>query len=98
MRQINSDYAIYFNKRYRRTKVGVITFKAKKEVLKQYQKGFMNIDYPFILQKAHAYDEFIACKLGLCFATEKSFKEVSTVIKKAKSEIFAKPKNSSCGI
>ena len=61
------------------------------------QKEFMNIDYPFILQKANAYDEYMAFKLGQCFATGKSFKVVSTVIEKAKGEIFAKPKNSAWG-
>jgi len=34
---------------------------------------------------------------GLSFATRKIFKEVSTVIEKAKGEIFAKPKKSAWG-
>ncbi len=75
-----------------RSKIGVVTVKAKKEALKRYQKEFMQINYPFLLRKSHKYDEFMACKLGICFATGKSFKEVSQAIEKSKDEIFNKSK------
>jgi uncharacterized protein YyaL (SSP411 family) len=74
-----------------RLKVGVVTLKAKKEVLKKYQKEFLNMEYPFILRKAHSYDEYMACKLGLCFATAKSFKNINISIINAKKEIKVKP-------
>ncbi len=76
-----------------RLKVGDVTLKAKRNDLKKHQKGFMEIDYPYLLRKDHDYDIFIACKLGLCFSTGKNFKEISSNISKAKDEISSKSKN-----
>jgi len=80
-----------------RFKVGVVTFKAKKNQLKKHQKEFREIKYPFLLRKAHTYDEYMACKLGLCFSTGKSVNEVSSSIEKSKEEIFSKPKKNVWG-
>ena len=75
-----------------RTKVGVVTLKAKEKVLNEQQKKIMQIEYPFLLRKTHDYDEYMACKLGVCFATAKSFEMISTSISEAKEEILSKPK------
>ncbi len=75
-----------------RLKAGVITLKAKKEVLEKDAKKFLDIDYPFMLKKSHKYDEYMACKLGLCFATAKSFSDINTTLSKVKNEIKGKPK------
>ena len=75
-----------------RLQAGDITLKAKKDDLKKYHEKFWEIDYPFVLRKDHTYDIYIACKLGLCFATGKSFTDIATSISKAKDEISSKPK------
>lgn len=75
-----------------RLKVGDVTLKAKKEELEKYQKEFLKMDYPFLLRYEHAYDEYMACKLGLCFATAKNFEEIQKDVTTAKEEINAKPK------
>ena len=75
-----------------RHKLGVITLKAKKERLLKDQKKFLTIPYPFILKKPHPYDEYMACKLGLCFATGKNFKDINATISKMKSETKEEPK------
>jgi uncharacterized protein YyaL (SSP411 family) len=80
-----------------RSKVGVVTLKAEKKELKRYQKEFIKIDYPFLLRKTHEYKEFMACKLGLCFATAKSFKDINTSIQRAKNEIDSQPKKPKWG-
>jgi uncharacterized protein YyaL (SSP411 family) len=75
-----------------RSKVGLVTVKAKKKALEQYSKEFRKIEYPFLLRKAHKYDEYMACKLGICFLSEKSFKKLSSSLKDSKDEIFIKSK------
>ena len=75
-----------------RLKVGDVTLKAKKESLEKLQKDFLKINYPFLLRYAHTYDDYMACKLGLCFSSAKNFKEIQTGIEMAKEEINAKPK------
>ena len=69
-----------------REKGGVVTLKASKEELEEYQ----SIEYPFLLRKVHKHDGYVACKLGICFATAKDFKGIKTLIEKAKDEIGAK--------
>ncbi|MEA1879781.1 MAG: DUF255 domain-containing protein [Campylobacterota bacterium] len=75
-----------------REKLGVVTLKAQEAVLQKYEKEFMHIDHPFILRKPHQYDEFIACKLGVCLATAKNMKDISDAIRKMKTEGQKKPK------
>ena len=69
-----------------REKGGVITLKASKKALKSYQE----IEYPFLLRKEHKYEGYVACKLGICFATAKDFKVIKTKIEKEKKEIGVK--------
>jgi len=69
-----------------REKGEVVTIKASKKELEQYQ----DIDYPFLLRKVHKYEGYVACKLGICFATAKDFKGIKTLIEKARDEIGAK--------
>ena len=69
-----------------RDKLGVVTLKAPKKELEKYAKETMQIDHPFVLRKAHKYDEYIACKLGLCLATAKNIKDISTAIAQMKKE------------
>lgn len=73
-----------------RVKAGVVTLKAKKEVLEKDAKNFLDINYPFMLRKPHAYDEYMACKLGICFATAKSFNDINATLSKVKDEISVK--------
>ncbi len=75
-----------------RLKAGDITLKAKKDDLKKHQEKFWEIDYPFVLRKDHTYDNYMACKLGLCFATGKKFADIAASISRAKDEINSKPK------
>ena len=73
-----------------REKGGVVTVKASKKELEQYQKEYMAIQYPFLLRKVHKYDGYVACKLGICFATSKDFKGIKTLVEKVKDEIGVK--------
>ena len=75
-----------------REKLGVVTLKAPKLALQKYKKEILHIDHPFVLRKAHKYDEYIACKLGLCLATAKNLEDISTSIAKMKIESQAAPK------
>ncbi len=75
-----------------RLKVGDITLKAPISALKKEQKEFLKIRYPFILRHAHHHDTYMACKLGLCFASAKHFEAIYRAIDKAKEEIDVKPK------
>ncbi len=75
-----------------RLKVGDITLKAKRAKLEKHQNDFLKIAYPFMLRHTHTYDIYMACKLGLCFASAKRFEEIYRAISSAKEEIDAKPK------
>ena len=75
-----------------REKLGLVTLKAPKYKLQKYEKETMSIDHPFVLRKVHKYDEYIACKLGLCLATAKNIKDISASIAKMKIEGQSKPK------
>ncbi len=75
-----------------RLQAGDVTLKAKKNLLEKHQKQFWEIDYPFVLRKDHPHDIYMACKLGLCFATGKKFADIATSISKSKDEINAKSK------
>ncbi|CAA6805034.1 MAG: Thymidylate kinase (EC [uncultured Sulfurovum sp.] len=75
-----------------REKLGVVTLKAPESDLHKYIKEFMHIDHPFVLRKAHQYDEYIACKLGVCLASAKNIKDISDDIAKMKIESQQKPK------
>ena len=75
-----------------RSKAGVITIKSSKENLRQHKEAIMGINYPFLLQKIHPYSEYLACRLGLCFATSKIFKGIKLEIEEAKKEIIEQPK------
>ncbi len=80
-----------------RLNTGVVTLKAKKSALKEHQKEFWEIDYPFLLRKSHQYDEYIACKLGLCLVSSKDFNQIRTSIHKMKKELIQKPKKKKWG-
>ncbi|HHH19624.1 MAG TPA: thioredoxin domain-containing protein [Campylobacterales bacterium] len=75
-----------------RAQVGVITLKATQKRLQQHHQGFMQMDYPFLLRKSHSFDEYMACQLGICFATGKTFEAINASITKAKEEISTQPK------
>lgn len=75
-----------------RLKAGVVTLKAQKKALDRHREEFAKVDYPFLLRKDHSFDEYMACKLGLCFATSKNFKDIAKEISKIKNEINIKPK------
>jgi uncharacterized protein YyaL (SSP411 family) len=69
-----------------REKGGVVTLKGSKKDL----ENFKEIDHPFLLRKPHPYKGYVACKLGICFATAKDFKEIKRLIEREKSEMGEK--------
>ncbi len=75
-----------------RSKAGVVTLKSSRENLQKYKEEIKNIAYPFLLQKIHPYSEYLACRLGLCFATAKIFKGIKSEIEEAKKEIIQQSK------
>ncbi len=80
-----------------RLNTGVVTLKAKKSALEANQQAFWEIDYPFLLRKSHQYDEYIACKLGLCLVSSKEFNQIRDAISKMKKELIEKPKKKKWG-
>lgn len=77
-----------------RKKQGTVTLKASFMQLEKYRNEFMEIDYPFLLKKVHKYNEYMACKLGLCLSTAKYFKDIKVEIEKMKNTRKVKATNS----
>ena len=72
-----------------REKGGVVTIKASRKELESHQEELRDIDHPFVLRKVDKYEGYVACKLGICFATAKDFKGIKALVEKEKSEIGA---------
>ena len=73
-----------------REKGGVVTLKSSKKELEAHQKEIQEIDHPFLLQKIHPYKGYVACKLGICFATAKNFEGIKGLIEREKREMGEK--------
>ncbi len=73
-----------------REKGGIVTLKGSKKELEAHQKEFQEIDHPFLLQKIHPYEGYVACKLGICFATSKNFEGIKRLIEREKHEMGVK--------
>ncbi len=73
-----------------REKGGVVTLKGSKKELEAHQKEIQEIDHPFLLRKIHPYKGYVACKLGICFATAKNFEGIKGLIEREKREMGVK--------
>ncbi len=58
----------------------VVTLKNKKELLQKDRGVIEAIEYPYLLTKAEALDEYLACTVRSCFAIDKSLEVVKKKI------------------
>ncbi len=56
-------------------RVGGIVVKSSRKNLEQYSKKISKIKYPFIYRKAQKENDYLACKIGSCFAYSKDIED-----------------------
>lgn len=67
-------------KAYLMQTVGLLTLKGEKNRLIQEKKRIEKTKFPYLLTKDEAYENYLLCKLGQCFANEKSLERVMHIV------------------